>query len=428
MPSVRQKNNSWTLRTTFVQQTDKTNIAQCKFGILRWPFHRRLEFGFHRRLDFGFIDDLPLSLFCIAMATNDNGISKDSVPTGWTLVTIIVFISMALYNVIELSFIILATFKRRSGLYFWSFVVATWSIAPYAVGFLMKALQVTGVTWFYVTLIVIGWCGMVTGQSVVLYSRLHLIMHNDFRLRLVLAIIIIDAIICHTPIIVMVYGANSANPAPFIMPYSIYEKVQVTIFFIQEITISGFYVYETTMMLRIRRSVGDKASARTLMTHLILVNIVIVLLDITILALEYAGLYDLQTAYKALVYSVKLKLEFSILNRLVELTKGSTNASSSHTRSGQGGNVRLETFDGERHGKGVVHSLGNNVSVRSHVPAGDVKPGGKAVFMTTEISIQRNKTRLECDSDGDLESADNTSGMTRAASQSSRRGIVEGGY
>src|SRR4051812_37648241 len=146
------------------------------------------------------------------MATNDNGISKDGVPTGWTLVSIIVFISMALYNVVELSFIILATFKRRSGLYFWSFVVAAWSIGPYGVGFLLKALKVLSLSWVYVTLIVVGWCGMVTGQSVVLYSRLHLVMHNDFRLRLVLAMIIFDAIICHIPIIVMVYCANSANP------------------------------------------------------------------------------------------------------------------------------------------------------------------------------------------------------------------------
>jgi len=378
------------------------------------------------------------------MATSDNGISKDSVPTGFTLVTIVVFISLALYNVVELSFIILATFKKRSGLYFWSFVVAAWGIAPYAVGFLMKALQLVGVTWVYVTLIVVGWCAMVTGQSVVLYSRLHLIMHNEFRLRLVLAMIIVDAIICHAPIIVMVYGANSANPTPFIAPYSIYEKVQVTIFFIQETIISGIYIYETTKMMRIRRQVGDKNSARRLMTHLIAVNIIIVLLDMTILALEYAGMYDVQTSYKALVYSVKLKLEFSILNRLVELTRvrgasNNNNASSSHnnTRSGHGGtmvdgggvNMQMETFDGERQ-KGAVDNkeFGHNVHVRSGAaPRHSLAPGGRAVVMTTEIRVQRNRAGPECDSDGDLdlESTDGRSGVT-VASHSSRKGIVEG--
>lgn len=43
------------------------------------------------------------------------------------------------------------------------------------------------------------------------------------------------------------------------------------------------------------------------------------LLDLTVLGLEYAGDYSVQTAWKGLVYSVKLKLEFSILNKLVEL-------------------------------------------------------------------------------------------------------------
>lgn len=363
------------------------------------------------------------------MATNDNGISKDSASTGWTLVSIIVFVSMALYNVVELSFIIFATFKRRSGLYFWSFIVAAWSIAPYAVGFLVKALQVTSLTWIYVTLIVIGWCGMVTGQSVVLYSRLHLVMHHEFRLRLVLIMIVVNAIICHTPIIVMVYGANSANPTPFVAPYSVYEKVQVTIFFIQEVIISGCYIVATTKMFRLHRGIHDKKSSRALMTHLIVVNIIIILLDITILGLEYAGLYDLQTAYKALVYSVKLKLEFSILNRLVELTKGSTNASSSNTRSRAtegANNIWMDTIDRERQkNPTTTHGLGNSVNVRSDIPAGAAKRQGNDVMMTTEIRIQRDNWRLEGETDGDLYSTDDRSGVTRTPSEGSQKGIVE---
>ncbi len=39
------------------------------------------------------------------------------------------------------------------------------------------------------------------------------------------------------------------------------------------------------------------------------------------LVLEYMDLYDLQTVYKACVYSVKLKMEFRILNQLMEMTQ-----------------------------------------------------------------------------------------------------------
>lgn len=37
--------------------------------------------------------------------------------------------------------------------------------------------------------------------------------------------------------------------------------------------------------------------------------------------LEYLDYYDLQTVYKAFVYSVKLKMEFRILNQLMEMTQ-----------------------------------------------------------------------------------------------------------
>jgi hypothetical protein len=80
------------------------------------------------------------------------------------------------------------------------------------------------------------------------------------------------------------------------------------------------------------------------MARLIHINTIIVFFDHTILGLEYPGLYDIQTAYKALVYSMKLKLEFSILSRLVDLTKNGSIASQSSERSG----VQMDTFDNGR--------------------------------------------------------------------------------
>lgn len=259
------------------------------------------------------------------MAISDTGISIEGPPaTGGTLIVILVFLSISLYNFVELNFIIFMTFKTRHGLYFVSFLVANCGIALYAIGFILKTLKLNTVNWLFVTLIAVGWCMMVTGQSLVLYSRLHLVLYNTKHLRAVLYMIIFNAVILHVPIIVMVYGVNSSNPGPFVTPYSIYEKVQVSVFFAQEVIISSFYIIETTKLMRTQREIRSNVSRRNLMIHLIIVNIVVVLLDIAILAMEYAGHYGLQTSYKALVYSVKLKVEFSILNKLVELTHGST--------------------------------------------------------------------------------------------------------
>lgn len=384
------------------------------------------------------------------MAPADNGISRDSVPTGSTLITILVFISLSYYNVVELSFIILATFKRRRGLYFWSFVVATWGIAPYGLGFMFKSLNVPVAGWAYVTLIAVGWCCMVTGQSVVLYSRLHIVLRNEFRLRLVLGMIVFNAIIGHIPIIVMVYGANSSNPEPFVGPYSIYERVQVTLFFLQETIISAIYIYETLAIARTRKRCGIGGDTRRLTRHLIVVNIIVVLLDVTILALEYASLYDLQTAYKALVYSVKLKMEFSILNRLVELTQGGHSGhGSSYLRTGvDGAGMPMDTFEGERQNKNkkAGNNMGNTVHVRSGPAPGpgdgndDAKPTGASVMMTTEITVHSNRVQSDFDGEAELESigersavtadwaVEGTMGQTRAPSNSSERHIVETRY
>jgi hypothetical protein len=48
-----------------------------------------------------------------------------------------------------------------------------------------------------VAFILIGWTCMVTGQSLVLYSRLHIIVSNVQKLKWILAMIILDGIILH---------------------------------------------------------------------------------------------------------------------------------------------------------------------------------------------------------------------------------------
>lgn len=247
-------------------------------------------------------------------------------PTGGQAIVVAVFLSIALYNFIELNFIIAATFKRKGGLYFWSFLVATWALLPYALGLLIRNFLPKTNRYLYVTVIVIGWWPLVTGQSLVLYSRLHLVLRKPTWLRAVLIMIIVNAVICYVPTTVMFYGSNSSNPGPFLAPYSIYEKIQVSFFFIQETIISGLYIYATTKIFRIDDITGRK-EARDVLRHLIVVSVIVVILDITILALEYANLFYLQTTYKALAYSVKLKIEFSILNRLILVTKGRNRSS-----------------------------------------------------------------------------------------------------
>ena len=236
---------------------------------------------------------------------SDHGISTEFNPSQSTTAIMASFASIALYNVMELTVIISATFKRKSGLYFWSFVVATWSIPVYTLGFLFKFFAVIDIRVISLVMISIGWCGMITGQSVVLYSRLHLVVQESRILKWVLTMIIMNAFICHIPIIILLFGANSNSPAPYITPYSIYEKVQITIFFLQEFIISGLYIWYTWNALKPGASVLEH-DLRSAMKHLIWINAAIVFLDLTLLATEYSGHYEIQTLYKAALYSAKV--------------------------------------------------------------------------------------------------------------------------
>src|SRR5438034_7612728 len=134
------------------------------------------------------------------------------------------FTGVAWRNSIELIALVFVVFSRYSGLYFWSLLLsAAVGVIPYSLGFLLKFFQLVDSVWLPLSLITVGWYVMVTGQSVVLYSRLHLVLHNPTTLRRVLYMIIINAVILHVPTTVLTYGSNfaNANTAVFVRGYGI---------------------------------------------------------------------------------------------------------------------------------------------------------------------------------------------------------------
>lgn len=140
------------------------------------------------------------------------------------------FFALAVYNSIELNVLVLVTFLRYSGVYFWSLLIASWGIVPYCLGFLLKFFMVTTgrARWGAVSLLTVGWYSMVTGQSVVLWSRLHLLIDDGKVLRWTKYMIIMNVLILHVPTTVLTYGSNGdINLREFVTGYNAYEKVQM---------------------------------------------------------------------------------------------------------------------------------------------------------------------------------------------------------
>nr|POF03021.1 hypothetical protein CFP56_70024 [Quercus suber] len=138
---------------------------------------------------------------------------------------------LAIYNACELIIMVYLTFVRRQGMYFWSLLVAAFAIIPYSIGFLLKFMNLApgNSRWVSITLITVGWWPMVTGQSVVLWSRLHLIVYGSrgaHIIRWTLWMIIIDAIILHIPTTILTYGSNGDDAThTFELGYNVMEKV-----------------------------------------------------------------------------------------------------------------------------------------------------------------------------------------------------------
>ncbi|KAF2133924.1 hypothetical protein P153DRAFT_280794 [Dothidotthia symphoricarpi CBS 119687] len=294
-------------------------------------------------------------------------------------ITLAFLLGLALYNAVELLVLILVTFQRFRGVYFWSLVISAFGVIFYALGFLIKFFRVLDpnqdVGYVAVVMLTFGWYAMVTGQSVVLWSRLHLVTASRRLTRWTLYMIIINGVLLHSTTTVLTFGSNSnslsdTRLARFVHGYSIMEKIQMVGFFVQEFILSAVYIRETIRLLRLSESVQDEgrrlddgttehghlknASVRKTMYQLLAINVLIIILDLSILSVEFANLYLIETSLKGAVYSIKLKLEFSVLGKLVQLVRvrsTSNNSVSQRLKHEQRGNSTGLTLEKTNSGK-----------------------------------------------------------------------------
>lgn len=230
-------------------------------------------------------------------------------------IAIAVFIAVALYNAVELLVLVTINFKFHHGVYFWSMLLSTAAgVIPMSIGCLIDFFDF-GPLWLMLAIIIIGWAFMVGGQSMVLWSRLHLVSRNDRALRLMLYVIVINTTILVIPTTVLYFGTAYLKTSEWGRAYDIMEIIQIIGFCVQECVISGFYIVEAIKLIRLYPS---QTKRRTwIIYQLLALNLAAIVMDILLLVLQFANLYSVQVAVKATVYSIKLKLEFAVLGRLV---------------------------------------------------------------------------------------------------------------
>lgn len=233
-------------------------------------------------------------------------------------IAIVVFSAIAVYNAIELSIYLPSSFRRYRSLYFWSMMTsAILGVIPASIG---GVLQFFGrqPLWLSMLLQNLGFILMVPNQSVVLYSRLHLISPSKLILQIVLWLIFGCLLFICVPTIILNVGSSYLpHSQPWVRAYFIMERFQITWFTIQECFISGVYIYYTTQLIRLVPS--DDKRRHKILFQLLVINMVIIGLDLVLVILQYLNYYYTHVILKATVYSVKLKLEFAVLGMLVSM-------------------------------------------------------------------------------------------------------------
>ncbi|KUL83071.1 hypothetical protein ZTR_11169 [Talaromyces verruculosus] len=227
-------------------------------------------------------------------------------------------IAIALYNSVETVVIVLFVFKHYGGTYFWSLLAACLGLFMMTLGYSTYFYNIIPNLFGQTAPTVVGWCIFMIAESVVLWSRLHLVMQNRKILRGVMIMIGSTAIFLLIPTTALAF-CNDIHPPRqvFIRGYQIMENIQLTGFTVQEVIISGLYIWGTISILHYT----TEKSKRNLILQLFMINAVLILMDSTILVIQYCGYRTLQINIKSLIYSLKLKLELAVLTRLVDFVK-----------------------------------------------------------------------------------------------------------
>ncbi|KAK2028405.1 integral membrane protein [Colletotrichum zoysiae] len=255
-------------------------------------------------------------------------VDGDSQLTQYELMAIAALATAGIYNAAEIYVFIFATFRRRQGRYFWSMVVADSGILVNAVALLVHHLGRSvggggGASFVPGALALPGWVAMVTGQSLVLWSRLHLVVYNRRWIRSVLVLIVADACVLHVPMAV-VWGLTMAAPPPerdaWLRRFALYEKVAIVVFSLQETLITGIFARQGFLNLKPLFAFKTR-TARLVCVYLLSLFVIVFLLDVGLVLLDYTNHAVFQTTSKPFVYSVKLKVEFVVLNKLLAFTK-----------------------------------------------------------------------------------------------------------
>jgi hypothetical protein len=154
---------------------------------------------------------------------------------------------------------------------------------------------------------------MVTGFALVLYSRLHIICHDRIILRSCLGVILTDTLLFHPPVIIG--STYNGVYKELILRIGFYLDV---FFALQETGLAGLYVY---FFIKFVKRSDQERETKSMFNKLVIAECVVFCIEAILLGLLWAPLYLPRESIPPFFYAIKLKLEFYILNLLVQYSQ-----------------------------------------------------------------------------------------------------------
>lgn len=191
-------------------------------------------------------------------------------------------VGLSLYNCLEMALLILSTFKKWKSLYFWSLVLCTLGTVGYAIGMMLTYFNV-GPLLLGKIILDVGWAFMIICQSLVLYSRLGLILDNEKILMGVKWMIIATSITVVPVTDILDFCSTYVKSPASDEAYFVIEHIQISIFSIQEVLISSLYVWKTIGFLKFTSA----KNTRSLIWQLMFINVVIIGMDVSEMYLDH---------------------------------------------------------------------------------------------------------------------------------------------
>ncbi|PLN79641.1 hypothetical protein BDW42DRAFT_201583 [Aspergillus taichungensis] len=228
-------------------------------------------------------------------------------------------LAIAMYNCLVLYFWIFTFYKRFRGKYFWTMMCATTGVLWYSIFATLIGFQV-GSAKANVVMQAFGYVFMTTGVALILYSRLDLVTRGKIVL-FVLWMIIITTCCINIPLAALFAAAFWTKKVATVA--LVFEKMGILFSCIRELIITAIFMWEAKRNLKSLLDAKGEEGKRMFYSLMVVLGIVI-FLDASILVCNFANYKPIKLAYGGITNSVKVMMEFAILNRLINLIQSPT--------------------------------------------------------------------------------------------------------